>query len=527
MKKRIISILLIVAIILTASLALGGCAKKDANFPVTIGHTEISQKPEKVAVLSDNLADIIIYMDEFEAQICAISDSCTQPELTKYIESVGSETNPSVDALVRSGAQYVLTDTPLSDTILDKLQNNDITVLTLMVPQNAEQLATVYRTLGTFFGGKADGKISGEGAYTRLMDVLNSAGKKNSDANTTALCYLYLNEDGRLCALNGKSGYTGMVLDYVCISNLNTGIFGPDENETSCIVNTTSLKIANPTYILYDTPEVLTTLESLGLGELAAITNGNALQIPKAQLECFGKSMIDTQKTIIDFIYGNTADTPTTPADSSCAAQYGIDITKDTIYKLHDQDLEEIRIIQQRLVDLEYLDLEGDEPTTYFGQKTETAVRDFQTANGLEVTGIVTKTTLEKLFLTSTLTKSGNVFDPNAQPEPEPEPDDTDTPEDTDSPEIDSNITQSYNIDLSVEKSYGFGNNADDIKAIQQRLFDLGYLYPDEETIEPTSYYVNDSKNAFLAFENANGLQHADGYAEYDELILLFSENIV
>ena len=220
MKKRYLSILLAILITVTAAFTLGACSKKDDNFPVIIGHTEIKERPKNVAVLSDNLADIILYMDEFESQICAISDSCTQPELTKYLESVGSETNPSVDALVRSGAKYVITDTPLSDTIQNKLSDKGMTVLNFMIPQDEEQLATIYRSLGKFLGGEPDGKQTADTAYTRLFNTLNSALKNVENANVVKVaCYLYLDEQGQLCTYNNSNCY-GMVLNYIGATNL-------------------------------------------------------------------------------------------------------------------------------------------------------------------------------------------------------------------------------------------------------------------------------------------------------------------
>ena len=504
MKKRVISILLMAAIILTASLTLSGCSKKDANFPVTIGQTEIPEKPEKIAVLSDNLADIIIYMDEFESQICAISDSCTQPELTKYLESVGSETNPSVDALVRSGAQYVLTDTPLSDTIKTKLTNKGITVLNFMVPKSAEQLATLYSTLGTLFGGKTDGKTSGESSFNRLFDVLSSAGKKTSDAATMSLCYLYLDKDGNLCAANGANGCFGMVLDYACITNINSGIFGYGDDPTYCIVDKNALKVSKPTYILYSGPEVLSVLQNKGLSDLPALSNGNSMMIPKENLERYGKTMVDTQKLVLNLIYGDIT-------IESYAEQYGIDITKGIPYQNGDS-ADDVRIIQQRLVDLEYLDLEGDEPTTTFGNKTEAAVKEFQIANGLESNGIVSKETLEKLFLSTTLSKSGKPVAPPTQ-NATTQPDNTNT-----------DATKTYDIDLTLRKDYevNYDEGFEDVKVIQERLHDLGYFTPEDG--EYTNIFGNQTAEAFKLFESANGLE-ADGIASYEDLLVLFPDN--
>lgn len=66
----------------------------------------------------------------------------------------------------------------------------------------------------------------------------------------------------------------------------------------------------------------------------------------------------------------------------------------DGTYKLGDQG-DKVSEIQQKLADLGYY---AGEITGYFGEVTELAVKDFQTVNGLEATGVVDETTYDLLF---------------------------------------------------------------------------------------------------------------------------------
>lgn len=518
MKKRFISIILAILTLLTMTMCLSGCKKTDDNFPVTIGHTEINDRPKNVAVLSDNLADIILYMDEFESQICAISDSCTQTDLTKYLESVGSETNPSIDDLVRSGAEYVLTDTPLSDKIVEKLEDKGMTVLNFMIPENDEQLEVVYNTLGTFFGGKPDGKQTAEAAYSRLFSTLETAVKQTEGSNIVKVaCYLYLNEEGKLCTFNG-SDCNGMVLDYIGAVNVASN-FG---NE---IVDTSILSLSKPDYIFFDNQEVLNLLRSdPQLSKLSAVKENHTLMIPKENLERMGETLIETQKSMLSFIYDIPMGENTTPDESdatSYAENYGITIT-DTMYQYLD-DAEDIRIIQQRLMDLGYLVLEDNTPTTYFGQKTEEAVRDFQDANGIESTGIVNRTTLNKLFLSTTLSKSGQTVEPPKKPA-------ATTPAETEPTESANPLTPSndpnktYDIDLTLRKDFevNYDEGFEDVRVIQERLHDLGFFTPEEDYY--TNIFGNQTAESFKLFEAANGLE-VDGIASYEDLLVLFPNN--
>ena len=66
----------------------------------------------------------------------------------------------------------------------------------------------------------------------------------------------------------------------------------------------------------------------------------------------------------------------------------------DGIYSLGDQG-DKVSEIQQQLADLGYY---NGEITGYFGEVTEQAVKDFQTINGLEATGVVDENTYNVLF---------------------------------------------------------------------------------------------------------------------------------
>ncbi len=519
MKKRFISIVLAVLTVITMIFCLSGCKKVDDNFPVTIGHTKISDKPKNVAILSDNIADIVLYMDEFESQICAISDSCTQTELTKYLESVGPETNPSIDALTRSGAEYVLTDTPLSENIVDKLQNKGITVLNFMMPENDEQLQTIYNSLGKFFGGKPDGEQTAEAAYSRLFTTLESAARETEGSNIVKVaCYLYLNEDNKLCTFNGTD-CNGMVLNYIGAVNVASN-FGSE------IVDTSILSLSKPDYIFFDNQEVLDFLRNdPQLSKLSAVKDNRTLMIPRENLERMGETLIDTQKSMLSFIYDLNTDKETSPDESnavSYAENYGITIEDGVMYQYLD-DAEDIKIIQQRLMDLGYLVLEDSTPTTYFGQKTEEAVRAFQDANGLESTGIVNRTTLNKLFLSTTLSVTGQTVEPPKKPA-------TTTPESTEPTEPATSLTPSnnpdktYDIDLTLRKDFevNYDEGFEDVRVIQERLHDLGFFTPEEDYY--TNIYGNQTAESFKLFEAANGLE-VDGIASYEDLLVLFPNN--
>lgn len=509
MKKRFLAVILALLTILSLTLGLSACSMTDDNFPVTVGHTTLKKKPENVAVLSDNLADIIYYMG-YSTQICAVSDSCTQEVLTKYIESVGSETAPDVDGLVRCGAKYVLVDTPLSDTVTEKLSEHGIEIVEFMVPTTIEQMATLYTSLGKFFGGKVDGEETGNNSYNRMISTMEQAEKAVEGSTVVKLiCYLYLDENNNLCSFN-SSTCEGLVLDYVCATNVATNF--PEKK-----VDESILRLSNPDYIFYDNEAVLTYLKtSNSLSTMNALEKNHTYILPKEKLQRMGSDLLETQSYIISKMYPNTVSQTTT--GESCASSYGITLSSSMSYKNGD-DHEDIKAIQQRLIDLGYLTLEdGDSATTYFGGKTESAVSDFQSANGLEATGVADYETLKVLFLSSTLSVSGQTVNPQ---ESSSEPDTTAPTETTSSEE--GTGTNGYNINLTSSKSYQVGDEHADIAVIQQRLEELLYISFGEGD-SYTTYYGSGTENAIYKFQQSNGLD-ATGVADYETLKVLFSDD--
>ncbi len=507
MKRRLLAVILALLTVVSLTLCLGGCSGKDDNFPVTVGHTTLKDKPDKVAVLSDNLADMIYYMG-YSTQICAVSDSCTQEVLTKYIESVGRETAPDIDGLVRCGTKYVLVDTPLSQTITDKLRSHGIEIVEFMKPSTTQQLATLYNALGKFFGGYPEGKDNGTNAYNRLISTMEQAEKAVEGSTVVKLiCYLYLDESNNLCSFNSSS-CEGMVLDYVSAANVATN-FPNDKVEEGI------LRLSNPDYIFYDNKEVLTYLKSnSALSSMNALENNRTYILPKENLERLGSSMIETQSFIISKMYPNSVSQNTT--GESYASKYGINLNDTLSYKSGD-DHEDVKAIQQRLLDLGYLELDGDGATTYFGGKTEAALKSFQAANGLEPSGVADSTTLKLLFLSTTLSVSGQPVNPAQEAD---EPATTTSTE----PATSGNVnTDGYSIDLSAEKSYQSGDEHEDIKAIQQRLEELLYISFSEGD-SYTTYFGQGTTNAIYKFQESNDLP-ATGVADYETLKVLFSDN--
>lgn len=130
---------------------------------------------------------------------------------------------------------------------------------------------------------------------------------------------------------------------------------------------------------------------------------------------------------------------------------------------------DDIEELQDRLRDLGYL---SASPTGYYGTDTEAALKTFQEKHGLEMSGKIDEATSEKLY-------SDDV------------------------------------ISLYFKK----GDQSEEIKTLQARLKELGYI-----TFEPDGIYGNGTLAAVKQFQNKNGLT-PDGYIGYQTKALMLSRD--
>ncbi len=232
-----------------------------------------------------------------------------------------------------------------------------------------------------------------------------------------------------------------------------------------------------------------------------------------------------TQQTENSTTTSNSKNNTSNPVTSRGEKSF-LDPSKGDIIKLGDKDSIVIDI-QKKLMELAYI--ESDEPSEEYGETLQAAVQKFQNKNKLEVTGEVDAKTYELLF--SDEAKEYTVFIGA---------DGTDVEHlqtrlyelgylskvtshfGTETEEAvkqfqkrnglydDGNVgTQTREILFSEEAiplSFCLGDESDEIKKYQERLYDLGYL-----TTKPDGKYGNDTVAAVKNLQESNGLI-ADGY---------------
>lgn len=394
MYKKLLSFLCAAALVIPAA----GCAaeKKDADFPLTVGHTSLESAVNRAVVLSENAADIILQMG-FDSRILAKSNECTQNALSS-VDSVGKKDAPNTDEIKSLEPDVVIADSTISDSSLAELHDNDIKVLRFAEIKTDKDLEIMYETLGSLFEGKKTGSENGKLSYQKLLDQLDANAKALPDIpRPKTVCYLF--------DYKGKTVTGDMMGNMIFTSSGATNIAA---DKTGGHIDVKAIKKENPQYIFCDTGMKDLLAKNSDFKGLLAVKNKRIVEIPANSFFCGGVSFLEAVKTITDTLYPNGK-------AGSVADSYDIKYDENTFYTIgdgadnEDDDTDGSRTniinIQCRLDDLGYWPL--DDMTGYYGETTAIAVAEFQSANEIENgTGETDFETLEKMFSDDAVARS-------------------------------------------------------------------------------------------------------------------------
>ena len=297
--KKVLSLFLALVIVSSCAVLFSACSGgKSSEYPVTIGDITIKSEPKNIVVLNDNLADIISYIG-YDVKMVGRAITCDQ-EFLKVVPSVGSPDNPSIDTIQSYETDLVIADNTLSEKSRSKLEEAGITVVIFDDASSFEELQTLYTNLGTVLGGNVTGSAKGSDAYQDLTSTLSSFKKAVSGVVKT-VAYLYIEQNGQLCTFPAKT-IESDILSYTGALN----IFANEEEE---VIDTAQLKLGTPTYIFYDSEDVLNYLKNdEALSTLSALTSGRTYMIPLKNFHRQGTTMEDTvfNMTNIMFVQSET-----------------------------------------------------------------------------------------------------------------------------------------------------------------------------------------------------------------------------
>lgn len=400
MKKLFSLFLSICVLLLTTSCNI--IVKEDSegqyDYPVTVGNAVFTQSPQKVVVLSENLADIILACG-YEGKLIARSDSCTQESLS-ILPSVGTPDEPSIGKLTELGADLVLGDESLDGELRQQLEDVGARVLIIKPAANDDELKKLYNNLASILGGSYTGKMKAMSTLDSIQSSLDSIKSTIVDTNVlSTVCYIY-DVDGDQCKVSYGDDYTAELFDYAQVTNVAA------EDDDGYIGIDTLLR-SNPDSIFCDEGVYEKLTGNSDLKSLTAVVNDKVYTLPEKYLTLQGKTRITT----VDYIAAKTHElyksVVSWPEEfETVQPEYVAPFTpEEGIYYTIGETYSPIKYVEERLIGLGYLEGEADET---FTEDTAYAVSYFQSLNGLEVTGIADYNTLSVLMSAEAVPAGGS-----------------------------------------------------------------------------------------------------------------------
>jgi len=391
MGKKLLAVFLIATLAISS---LSGCSQAsdvasgagDKDYPVKIGDVILKKGPAGVAVLSPNIASVIVSVG-YEETLKARSADCTQSDLS-VLPTVTADDAQKISSL---GADVVFADS-LTEPQKSAMEKAGLTVLTLAPATSREDLERLYSEVGSVLKGARtgyqQGKNAADGTFQTIDDITRVV--PASDTPVTAV-YLY---DAKGKAATGDT-LAGKLIEAAGLTNPASG--GKDG-----VFKISDLMLANPKYI-FCAKGVKAQLESSAeYAKLTAVKSKRVYEMDPGLMTLQGEELVQAVSFLAGTVHPEllqSASSSSGPSvasgtSSSGASQVGTDLNLNQTLKSGMQN-DDVLKMQKRLEELGYMYVK---PSGLYAEATVQIVKDFQYLNGMTVTGTADPATLKKMF---------------------------------------------------------------------------------------------------------------------------------
>ena len=424
----------IVALALAAGMVLSATAcnsSRSEEYPVKLANITISKAPDRVIVLSDSIADILVSCG-FIKKIEGRSDECTQEEISG-VKTVGSKLKPDLEKISALSPDVIFADSDMPKEQLTKLNESGFTVITFVPATSMSGISDLFGNVGAVMAGETTGREIGEERAETLSVTMDDLQRLIPESKVlVTACYLY---DEKGTSLKDDT-LQGKLFEYLNAVNVCKAGVADDEAFNA-------LKLANPQYIFCDIGVKDKIMKSELFKDFSAVKNKQVYELSSELFSRQGNSLVEALTDMIEIMYPSVSINPEDPikrtesskaetskaetskaetskaetskaetskaetskaetskAETSKAttskvkADTSLKITKDMFFEFGDIK-DDIKKVQNRLEALGYF---NEEKSGYYGEVTQKAVKAFQKANKLTQSGNCDYKTLTLMF---------------------------------------------------------------------------------------------------------------------------------
>jgi iron complex transport system substrate-binding protein len=368
----------------------GNSPAKD-DYPVTVGEVKFESSPEKVAVLSPSLADVVLAMG-YEIKLAARTEQCTQDDL-RVLPVINGMDRLDIEQIKAVSADLVISEQALSQEQALALSEAGVKSLVLEPADTQEEIEQLYRDLGSALGGAKTGYEKGQRTsksfFMALDEVQRLAERQRGDMVVTA-CYLF---DLKGKAVTGDQ-FASELIHY-------SGAVNAVSDTTGGRIDPELLRLGNPNYI-FCAPGVKQQLAGdPELSKLTAVQEGNVFEMAPELLEWRGNSILDAVDFMAGKMYPNLIGGTSPEASSGVSSLPAGNNPFPTGTQLKSGDSgDQVTVLQRRLIELRfyYGVNETGVPSGVYDEETQRGVQDFQYRMKMNANGVADDATLDALY---------------------------------------------------------------------------------------------------------------------------------
>lgn len=285
-----------------------------------------------------------------------------------------------------------------SNAAQSALEEAGVTVLSVEPATDRTDFERLYAQVSSALSGGGLGYDEGVSTAQDIFITLDSINRIVPTDKVTTACYLY-DLDGS--AVTGDM-FASTIMSYAGVTNVFDSLEGG-------AYEFQSLEIANPN-VIFCAPGLKEQIEADSrFAQFQAVEQGEVFELDPTLMEWQGRTVVETAYEICANTFPELlepdsmlASDPTENIESEVSSALEAQSQYETLEQGAQGD--QVEALQQRLAQLGYL---AEKYDGHYGATTADCVSRFQTANGIEATGIADPATQAALFAEGALREDG------------------------------------------------------------------------------------------------------------------------